>query len=248
MKTNYAIFGGILMLGLSSVAPSIKAETFQIDTRIVDLTIDVKREPVFPISLQQQGYSDGKVVIAFEVDYSGELRDWIVLEATHPAFVDALANVIDTWDFSPPKINGESRSIVSRLIVNYHTSGNVLSFDLVSGLATRFNELTGWQSQRIALAEVADLDSPPTPTRVIKPSVPKDVLQKYSGSKAVFTFYVDENGRVRIPVLHRIDGEADPGMLLAAQEALEQWRFEPPTVNSHPVSIQLSQQFVFADR
>lgn len=241
MKTATFSILAALALGFSA-----QADTYTLDSSVVDLTIDVTHRPMFPISLQQQGYSEGKVTIAFEVDNYGELRDWLVLEATHPAFAEAIERVIDRWKFSPPKINGESRSIVSRLKIYYHSTGNVLSFDLGTSLSTvRLNEITGWQSERLGLARIKDLDSPPKILASRNPSVPAQAIERYKGSSAVFTFYVDETGSVRIPALQRVDGDIEPAMLLAAQDALTQWTFDPPKVRSKPATIKLSQTFVF---
>lgn len=247
MNAKHAAIGAVTMLAWAIAPASAFADVYSIDTSSVNLTIDVQRRPIFPVALQQQGYTEGKVIIAFEIDHTGELRDWLPIESSHPAFVQSIARVIDSWDFSPPLINGESQSIVSRLTIDYRSTGNVLSFDLASGLSSvRFNELIGWSEHHSRLAKVRELDTPPRPIKQVAPTVPTDVIARYGGTTAIFSFYVDETGAVRIPSLRQINGDAEPGMLLAAQEALEQWRFEPPTSRSKPVSIRLSQSFVFA--
>lgn len=248
MKALQKLIGCFAVAGLFYIPNSLAASDFYLGNGEVELRIDVVRKPIFPPELLSNGYQAGTVVVAFEVDHTGELRDWIVVQATHPDFADSVARVIESWDFSPPKINGESRSIVSKLEINFRSSGNVVSFDLVTGMATRINEITGFSAESIAIANADDLDKPPTVRTAVNPRIPRDVIERYRGSKAVFTFYVDEQGRVRVPAVNSIDGDVEAGMLLAAQEALSQWRFEPPRRKSAPVNIRLAQAFVFSDR
>ena len=246
MKKPCFIMSLCLATGLLSAAAIAESQSYTMDQYGIDLKIDVIRQPVFPQNLLMEGYTEGKVRIAFEVDHDGELRDWLAVEATHPDFVSAIARVIDSWKFSPPHINGENRSIVSTLTIDYRAKGAVLSFDIASGLATRrFNELFGFASERQSLSSVKDLDTVPQPIVAKKPIVPRELVEKYDGSKAVFTFYVDEEGQVRIPSLHSTDGNVELGMLLAAQDALVQWRFSPPTKNQRPARVKLAQEFVF---
>lgn len=250
MKKTHLPIAAMLLAGIFSTASQAQdRDSYSLDISGVDLTINVLRHPVFPQALIEEGYSEGVVKIVFEVDYAGELRDWLVTEATHPDFVESVAKVIDSWRFSPPHVNGENRSIVSRMRIDYKSSGNVLSFDLPSGLLTRrHNEIVGYRANELKLASVRELDAVPRPLRKIKPIVPAEVIEKHDGSRAMFTFFVDETGKVRIPALQEVDGSPEPGMLLAAQDALSQWSFEPPTRKSQPVSVKLSQSFVFTSR
>ncbi|MBD5779299.1 energy transducer TonB [Pelagicoccus sp. NFK12] len=212
----------------------------------LDLQFKVLKLPHFPQSLEEEGYLEGQVRVALDIDYAGELRDWLVLESSHPAFTQSLERVIEDWRFTAPYLNGENKSIVTELGIQFRSEGNVVSMTSVaSALNRRFNDLTGYGSRYSGLSSIKDLDTPPYPISQEPPSVPEELIEKYDGSRAVFTFYVDEAGQVRIPVLSQTDGDPDVLMLLAAQDAIAQWRFEPPTQNRKPVKIQLSQTFVF---
>ena len=248
MKIISAYLTSLALAGLLNVQNLPAAEQYFLDHSNVDFSIDVVREPAFPTTLLNQGYTEGKVAIAFEVDYAGELRDWIVTEASHPDFAKAIEQVIPSWDFSAPKINGESRSIVTRLVIDFRSTGSVLNFDLMTSTNARLNEISGFRGESIRIADVDRLDSPPRVRSVVKPAIPREALEANRGSKAGFTFYVDEEGRVRVPALSKIDGDIEPGMLLATQDALSQWRFEPPRQRQTPVSIKLAQTFVYDEK
>lgn len=249
MKKRHATAAALTLTALAFGLPQIGAKTYEANNPSVDFAIIVTHEPMFPLQLKNEGYSNGEVVIAFEVDYLGELRDWIPVKATHPLFIDSVSQVIEKWDFTPPFIDGENRSIVSRLAVEFKSSGSVLSLDMASDMTVlRLNALTGYSNDAEKLADVEKLDTPPSPLHVVRPAIPREVIQEHNGSSAVFTFYVDKAGNVRVPALDYTNGNVEPAMLLAAQDALEQWTFQPPRVNSKPVNIKLSQRFVFTDR
>ena len=56
-------------------------------------------------------------------------------------------------------------------------------------------------------------------------------------------FYIDETGKVRIPVVEEYDGHR--GIVDAAYNAIRQWEFKPPTVKGKPVTVRVEQPFEF---
>ncbi|MDQ8204538.1 energy transducer TonB [Pelagicoccus sp. SDUM812003] len=248
MKTRL-IAGLCLLAGLASAVARAETEHYTLDTHGIDFTIDVTRRPLFPPSMLNEGYLEGKVRIAMEVDHTGELRDWMDLEASHPDFVEAIARVIHSWEFSPPKINGKSRTVVTYLDINFSAKGAVLSFDLTTGMdMARMNQIFGYNREKEELTSAHKLDTPIRPIHQVNPAVPLEAIKEHEGSKARFTFFVDEWGKVRMPTLDRIDGDVELGMVLAAQDALSQWQFTRPTSGSRPTRTKLAQEFVFINR
>ena len=63
--------------------------------------------------------------------------------------------------------------------------------------------------------------------------------------QVVLDFYIDEQGRPRMPVVTHSDDDA---LNLAAVEALSHWRFVPPTRNGVPVMVRAKQSFRFYRR
>ena len=78
----------------------------------VDLLIQVVRQPLFPENLRNAGYSRGRVDMLLELHHDGELRDWLVTEANHKDFAEAVDTAIDEWEFAPPKKDGKPISLV----------------------------------------------------------------------------------------------------------------------------------------
>lgn len=246
MKTPKTLLSVLALTGLTMNLAYAGPDSLALDDYGISLNIDLVKMPLFPNSLVSEGYLEGDVQIVMEINHDGELNDWMVIKSTHPDFVSSIENVIDHWRFSAPYINGENRSVVSHLHVHFESKSSVISFNSLGSANTlRFNQLTGFESESTRLARIKELDTLPYPISQPSPSIPSEVMEKFDGTRAVFTFYVDETGQVRIPALAQTDGEPDLGMVLAAQDALTQWRFEPPTKNKRPAKIQLSQTFVF---
>lgn len=246
MKPVNTLLTACLLVSLLSTTSDAKPDDYFEDIPGVDLRFEVIRLPQFPLSLINEGFIEGYVKISMDIDHDGELRDWLVLESSHPDFVKALERVIDDWRFSSPYINGENRSIVTELALEFRSKGSVIS--MINGMEIhnrRINEISGFKSRYSELSSIKDLDAPPFPIDQTPPSIPQDLINENDGTRAQFTFYVDEAGQVRIPVLSQTDGDPDIIMLLAAQDAIAQWKFAPPTKNKRPVKIRLSQTFVF---
>lgn len=246
MKLVKPIIAACLICGLSQTNALADSEWILSGEDGVELNIDLLQLPHYPNALVAQGYTEGTVKVSIDIDHHGELRDWIIVESTHPLFSKALERVIDTWRFSPPKINGEARSVVTQIDIEFGNNGTLLTSSLPTDIVSRqFNQLTGYESERVGIASINDLDTYPNPVKQIPPAVSKKMIKSHNGAVAVFSFYVDESGQVRIPVLTDTNGDPDVQMLVAAQDAISQWKFEPPTQNEKPVKIKLSQAFVF---
>lgn len=249
MKLAKTLLSACIICGLTQHSAIADSDWVLTSEDGVDLQIDVVETPIFPLPLMEAGYQEGMVKIALDIDYQGELRDWIIVDSTHPSFTRSVERVIEKWEFSPPKVNGSPRSLVTEINIRFHSSGTVLSMSLPTEiLAQRINGIAGYQSERMRLASIDDLDTSPFPIDQPAPRVPRDLIKQYDGASAVFTFIVDEAGQVRMPALASAEGNPDVRLLVAAQDAISQWKFEPPTQNKRPVKIKLSQSFVFRNQ
>ncbi|MBK1876388.1 TonB family protein [Pelagicoccus mobilis] len=249
MKLAKSLFSACIICGLTQLSTYADSKWVLSSEDGVDLQIDVTQLPSYPHALTEAGYLEGFVKVSVDVDHHGELRDWIIVESTHPSFTQSVERVIEKWEFSAPKVNGEPRSIITHLNINFKSSGAVLSMSLPSEmLAQRINQMSGYRSQYRGLTSINDLDTSPFPLDQPSPRVPQQLVDEYEESQASFNFYVDEAGQVRMPALVETKGDPDVQLLVAAQDAISQWKFEPPTRNKRPVKIRLSQTFVFANR
>ncbi len=218
-----------------------------ISSEDVDLLFKVVRQPKFPESLRSQGYSNGRVHLMLELHFDGELRDWIVTYASHRDFAESIEKVIEDWEFGPPKRKGKPISLIVPVEVNFRASGDVVSFNATNGLNHMMSSKYGFSSfDTIKIADVDKLDSFPEPVYVVSPKVPNSLIRRSDGSYGVFRFFIDTEGRVRLPhVDHVRGGKVDVRLLEAAQDALEEWEFTPPTIRGKRVIVELKQPFLF---
>ena len=213
----------------------------------IKLEIHAKTLPIFPHTLKVEGYSRGEVELIVEIDEFGELRDYLVSFASRDEFAREIERVIDTWDFNPPMWEGKAVPVIARIRVNFESTGAVVSFDITTGFLNKIvSQDILMQIHRLQnLVDVDDLDSFPTPKIVANPQISQELLDENKGTKGIFTFYIDQKGRVRMPAIEQVEGDVDLRLLIAVQDALLQWQFEPPTVKGKPVIVHVSQPFLF---
>ena len=214
-------------------------------------SIKVTREPIFPLRLKTEGYTKGSATLQLVVDQFGELRDALMIEATHPAFGKAVLDVIYKWKFGVPKINGEAVAMVQNLQVHFEASGSVLSYSTGANVGPMglFDRMTrGISVYRIA--SIDEIDSIPLPIHIEKPLFPVEMLKGEIVQKAVFEFYIDESGNVRIPTLRENESTEtiEESLLVITQDALMQWKFQAPTRNGKPVVVRVAQPITFTNR
>jgi len=73
------------------------------------------------------------------------------------------------------------------------------------------------------------------------------MLNGRDDQKAVFEFYIDESGNVRIPMLREAEASDDieEELLVIVQDALMKWKFRPPKKNGKPVVVRVAQPIFF---
>jgi len=87
-----------------------------------------------------------------------------------------------------------------------------------------------------------DLDSIPEPIEVVKPKYPLEFKEEGVRGEVSVLFYIDEEGRVRMPHITEYTHEEFAQLALVA---VRQWKFKPPIRRGKPVSILVRQPFSF---
>ena len=223
------------------------AETLNIKTSegMLRMKVDISPAPIFPPSLIQDGITEGQVTVLVVVDEDGDLKDWLVTEASHFLLVKAIDRVIEDWDFEAPTLNGEFILSVNRLDIEFDGSGGLVDFSGVHASVNLMlgNKLKGFNTYGVA--SVTELDSIPEPIYVERPVFPRELLGNRNEIRAILDFYIDEEGDVHIPTVRAADDGCHEGLLVAAQNALWEWKFSPPTIRGKPVVARAAQPFVF---
>lgn len=195
----------------------------------------------YPASMMVEGIYSGEVRAVISVTAEGKLSDWLVTGYTQKAFADAAAAAIQRWKYEPTMVNGHARASRADILFEFRLEGVAVMTLPSASMKHAFRQML---EERYAYApsRLSDLDRIPTPVHVVSPVAridgpPRDVS---------VGFYIDEEGRVRMPAVER--ESADDLLAAAAVAAVEQWRFEPPLRKGRPVLVYANQEFTFKPR
>jgi TonB family protein len=237
MKPTFTIS---VFLALCFAVP-MSAQTGAMAADHVSLEIVQTEVPSFPLMLNNSSVMNGDATVAIHVDQDGQLTDYLVTEYSHKEFADSAVAALKVWRFNPSRVNGVSWPSVQEVHFDFSRTGVVASATAFDFLMNRVDEI---EKDRFAYRSrtLRELDRIPTPVHVVSPASPALIGGEMKRTVAV-DFYIDEEGRVRMPSVSR----ADVGTACAAcaVDAVKQWRFEPPLYHGHPALVFVRQQFNF---
>ena len=198
---------------------------------------------VYPASMLLQGISSGEARVVICVDAEGRLTDSLVIGYTDSAFADAAIAALKQWTFEPALVHGRARAARAEVVLAFKHNGGITVENIHDeNTSKRFIKLL--QEQYMFQAcQLHDLDRIPTPLHVVPPALGKVGLSHGAKRTVTVEFYIDQEGRVRVPAIDL--SEADDQYAAAAVAAVEQWRFEPPLRKGQPVLVLARQDFTF---
>jgi TonB family protein len=207
--------------------------------RYVPCKISSKTSAVFPARLITSGVTHGEVQVVLEVGTDGQLTDALVAAFTHREFADEVLRVLHHSRFAPGSVDGQPIISIVNLTYKFEISG-VMAYQRI-GLPGREVEKLGaeFEYQPHGLATI---DQPPSGRDLPGPIYPKKWSDEGRVGSVTVDFYIDENGRTRMPVTV---GAADEYLAAAAIAAVKDWRFETPRDRGLPVLAHAQQTFVF---
>lgn len=220
----------------------------QVDRKEADrlsLKIIQTEDPVFPLGLQNSPVMNGEAKVAIDVDEKGQLTDWLVTAYSRKEFADSAVAALRQWRFEPPSINGQPWASVRELHFDYSRSGVVVNLIGTEAMSNRIESLLqgGYAHRSYTLR---DLDRIPTPIQVVSPLPPAPGAGNRAKHTVAVEFYIDQEGRVRLPAVART--EAGSVYAASALAAVRQWRFDSPTVKGRPVLVLVTQEFNFVPK
>jgi TonB family protein len=200
---------------------------------------------VFPKDALTFGLRSGTVRVAIQIDSDGKLTDYLATIYTHPAFADAAIAALKNWRFVPARIHGITLSATADLTFNFETEGVVVVDMSILTVAELFHYKITPNAMAFSACTLSQLDRTPTPVKIVKPEYPEKLARSSHGGHVTVEFYIDEQGRARMPSVNRQTIEANEELAATAVMAVEQWRFEPPLLNGKPVLTLAEQDFSF---
>ena len=210
------------------------------------VAIEVTKQPHYPQMLVHDGVLKGYATFVISVDDSGNLEDYLMVEASEEEFGRSIENVIEDWEFTSAYFEGEYVPAVQAVRFDFRDTDTLVTLNGFTAVKVFFRDRFE-KSEEIDFRtyKLNELDFVPEPVEVVKPEISKDLSPKHERVHARYHLYIDPTGRVRVPVLKVIDGEIDEITLVLMENALKQWRFEPPQVNGKPVLSVAEQPVTF---
>ncbi len=199
--------------------------------------------PTFPGGLQLQGITRGEVVVAVSVNTEGRVADFLVLGYTQESLARRCREALPEWRFTPARLDGVPVPTQLTLQVSFTLEGAVVSGNGLNHFF--FDHLDSWGDGRLSyrLHHAGEIDRVPARVSTVTPKYAREAEQQGVRGKVRVNFYIDEEGRVRLP---SVDSAPQPYLAEKAVAAVREWRFAPPTSLGEPVLVAASQEFDFS--
>jgi TonB family protein len=215
------------------------------DPDYVPVKVHQTEEAAYPSSLVPLGIKSGSASVAIAVDDAGQLTDYLVTAYTHPAFADSAVAAIRKWKFEPAMIRGFPRNSKSDLTFRFQLEGVVVMTMTSLSYEEMLHMRLAPGSMAYSACTLGELDRIPNPTKIVNPVYTNQIARSSKGGHVAVGFYIDEQGRVRMPSVSLETNEANEELAAIAVTAVSQWQFDPPTSKGRPVLVLAKQDFNF---
>jgi TonB family protein len=196
----------------------------------------------FPSHISLSAVDEGEARILIWVDEEGKLRDWMVTGYSHPLFAKETLDVLPSWKFVPAKLHGRPVRARTEILLHFKREGVVRLVSGEEGIARKFakRRVGGDFHQRVC--ELEELDAEPDALVEVTPEPPDKLGAVVPEGKVVVDYYIDADGRVRMPLIVSSDDDAFSQSVLLA---ITEWRYAPPKKEGVPVITRVWRQFDF---
>lgn len=239
MKTNLPFI--LLAAAVASLTATGHAQSTTTPKALVeDLRIDHYVEPTFPGQFRNRGVSEGYAQVQVLVAADGTLLETFVSTYSHKEFADSAETALRSWTFRPA---ADPTSLPQRfnLRINFRREGMMI---IQGNFEETVNAYLGHKDRgaSVNLCKLRDLDATPEPVNLVVPEYPAELKKQNVEGAAAISFFIDEEGKIRVPV---VSGASRPEFATAALEAVKQWTFNPPLRRGHATRVFAVQEFSF---
>lgn len=197
-------------------------------------------DPIFPLQMTRT-VREGEARVVISVDATGSLKDLLVIGYTKKPFADEAVKSLREWRYEPARIDGEPVAATAEVSFRFEATGVVVDQTVMESAQS----MLCWFERNqydYALCTLKDLDKIPVPKNAKGPMYPAAIAGAGIQGEVLVIFYIDEQGNVRMPAIHRAD---DLRLADYAVQAVSEWHFEPPTRKGVPTLVKASQLFKF---
>lgn len=192
--------------------------------------------PEYPASARQAGLAEGSVIVALETRQAsaGHAGEFLVLRASDPRFAESVTRAIRGWQFAEPKPGQATPLTIGSgpTVIRFQfVSTGVVTLSVPDFQALRTAASSSAAAPSLVLPTFSDLDHAPAALSQPMPAYPASLRANPVPGTASVRFYVDTEGRVRLPTA---TSASAPEFVRAAIEVLANWRFEVPKLGGKP--------------
>lgn len=226
---------------LAILASAPAAEVPDNETSVQKLRVEKFVLPEFPDSVRLAGNNRGVVTVAIGRDPEGRVTDVLVLDSTHPKLTQSAVAAVRQWKFKIPANPAPTGHEIVPIVRFLFTAKGISVVSALTGsLASKDRDIR--ENAPVILPSFADLDPPPKAITQPMPRFTGTLAERAAGATVTVKFFVDETGKVRVPIVLEC---TLPELGRAALAAVEQWRFEPPRIAGHETIVLETQTFTF---
>ena len=195
---------------------------------------------VYPARLLHRGITRGEARLLLEIDRRGNLTDVLPIAFTHHSFADSAVDAARRWRYEPARVGGEMVAVIAEVTFVFGTTGVVAVEKRGGDTPTNWDVL---EKRYVYWPHgVSTIDKLPKPIDVPPPVYPEEWAEDGRKGRITVTFFIDEEGQARFPMVQH---EADEWLAGVAVAAVRKWRFAPCTANGRPVLVRAQQVFSF---
>jgi outer membrane biosynthesis protein TonB len=212
--------------------------------KTVPVRIEQTVEAQFPAALAFTALTSGEARVMVNIAADGQLADVMVTGYTNKAFADEAVSLLKRWHYDAATVDGQAVGVRLELQIKFVSTGRVVSLTALDATDALTRKLMpDALFKNVCLP--AELDHPIEALQSVSPPHPgkADHAVQRNGTTLV-DFYVDEHGRIRMPVVMETTNQL---YAQASVDALDQWRFSTPTKHGKPVAVRVQQRFVFPE-
>jgi len=200
--------------------------------------------PEFPRNVDTMAMTTGEARLVFSIDRDGKLSDLLVASYTHRSFGEEAERALRSWRYEPALQYGEPIAVRASMTFRFESKGQVVSTMAIDSMSAMFAAIGG-QIVHHRVAAPGEIDAPVRLVKTVQPRHPgMGSRNDLSAGRVVVDYYIDEQGRPRMPVILSSD---DTAFAEAAVDALMEWRYLPPTRRGSPVIVRVQQAFEFGE-
>jgi TonB family protein len=207
------------------------------------IRIETTALPQMPFALLQRGVTEGRVVVAIDINAEGKLTDHLVVGYTHQPLVKPIIAALKEWQYQPARRDGAPVPAQIEVTVSMTATGVVVSQTGTDMVETYMERMLG-DHLKYRASRPNEIDRVPARLNHVAPKYAQEALKQGVRGKVQVHFYIDENGVARMPAIDRTD---HPYLAEIAVAAVREWKFEPPTAKGNPVLVAVSQEFKFGE-